>query len=162
MAQAYWDAYGDVLERDPHARARGDPSAGSAPGDFFDPLGEAKASCYGMQWMPFVAQQLGATADDAQAIARYYWDVIYPAVPDGAYSAVLVVRVPPGRRAGPAPPGNDRLAVARRYERPSEKAQGRESAGNGDAPIFVTTSVRPPSSNSCPTAGGSPSSSRSE
>ena len=36
--------------------------------------------------MPFVAQQLGATADDAQAIALYYWDVIYPQYQTGAYS----------------------------------------------------------------------------
>ena len=42
-----------------------------------DPLAEAKADCYGMQWMPYVAQQLGATADDAHAIARFYYAVIY-------------------------------------------------------------------------------------
>jgi hypothetical protein len=43
-----------------------------------DPLGEAKAQCYGIQWMPYVAQQLGDTADDAQAIAQYFYSVIYP------------------------------------------------------------------------------------
>jgi hypothetical protein len=43
-----------------------------------DPQAEAKGDCYGMQWMPYVAQQLGDTSDDAQAIARYFWDKVYP------------------------------------------------------------------------------------
>jgi hypothetical protein len=43
-----------------------------------DPLAEAKAQCYGMQWMAFAAEQLGDTPDDAQALATYYWDRIYP------------------------------------------------------------------------------------
>ena len=43
-----------------------------------DPLAEAKANCYGMQWMPYVAEQLGDTADDAQAIAEFYWTYLYP------------------------------------------------------------------------------------
>lgn len=43
-----------------------------------DPQAEAKADCFGMQWMPYVAEQLGDTPDDAQAIARYFWDKIYP------------------------------------------------------------------------------------
>jgi hypothetical protein len=85
MRQSYWDAYGvysnailTIAHESIHLR--------SAPGDFYDPLGEAKASCHGMQWMPFVAQQLGATADDAQAIALYYWDVIYPQYRTGVYT----------------------------------------------------------------------------
>jgi hypothetical protein len=85
MNQAYWNAYGEyanamltVAHESIHLRA--------APGDAFDPLGEAKASCYGMQWIAYVAQQLGAAADDAQAIARYYWDVIYPQYRTGAYN----------------------------------------------------------------------------
>jgi hypothetical protein len=28
--------------------------------------------------MPYIAEQLGDTADDAQAIAQYFWDRIYP------------------------------------------------------------------------------------
>jgi len=32
---------------------------------------EAKTNCGGTQWMPFVAEQLGDTPRDAQAIARY-------------------------------------------------------------------------------------------
>jgi hypothetical protein len=43
-----------------------------------DPLAEAKAQCYGMQWMPYVAEQLGDAPDDAQAIATYYWERVYP------------------------------------------------------------------------------------
>ena len=31
-----------------------------------------------MQWMPYVAEQLGDTPDDALAIARYFWDKVYP------------------------------------------------------------------------------------
>lgn len=43
-----------------------------------DRQAEAKADCYGMQWMPYVAEQLGDTPADAQAIASYFWDKIYP------------------------------------------------------------------------------------
>jgi hypothetical protein len=39
-----------------------------------------------MQWMAYIAQQLGATADDAKAIAVYYWDVIYPQYKTGGYN----------------------------------------------------------------------------
>jgi len=45
-----------------------------------DQQAEAKADCYGMQWMPYVAEQLGDTPDDAQAIAQYFWDVVYPTI----------------------------------------------------------------------------------
>ena len=66
-----------------------------------------------MQWMPFVAQQLGAAPDDAQAIAVFYWDVIYPgAEDDSVYSVLLVGRLPAGRLDGhPARGRQDRLAV---------------------------------------------------
>ena len=43
-----------------------------------DGLAEAKAQCSGMQWMPFVAEQLGDTPKDAQAIATFYWERVYP------------------------------------------------------------------------------------
>jgi hypothetical protein len=39
---------------------------------------EARAQCYGMQWMPYVAQQLGASPDDALAIARFTYARIFP------------------------------------------------------------------------------------
>ena len=34
-------------------------------------VGSSRASCLGLQWMPYVAEQLGATPNDAQAIARW-------------------------------------------------------------------------------------------
>jgi hypothetical protein len=40
---------------------------------------EINASCYGLQWVRYVAEQLGAAPDDAQAIASYAWDQVYPA-----------------------------------------------------------------------------------
>jgi len=43
-----------------------------------DPQAETEADCFGMQWMPYAAEQLGDTPDDAQAIARYFWDKVYP------------------------------------------------------------------------------------
>ena len=39
---------------------------------------EARADCWGMQWLAYVAQQLGAAPDDAQAIARFYALNMYP------------------------------------------------------------------------------------
>jgi hypothetical protein len=53
----------------------GQTASGLALGD---QQAEAKADCFGMQWMPYVAEQLGDTPDDAQAIARFFWDTIYP------------------------------------------------------------------------------------
>ena len=46
--------------------------------DSYLPLSETHANCYGLQWVSYVAQQLGATSDDAQAIAKYDYDIIYP------------------------------------------------------------------------------------
>ena len=42
-----------------------------------DPV-EAEAECYGMQWLAYAAQQLGDTADDANAIAQWYVLRLYP------------------------------------------------------------------------------------
>ncbi len=44
---------------------------------------EAKATCFGMQWIPYVAEQLGDTHDDAIAIAQFYWEMIYPQIQTG-------------------------------------------------------------------------------
>lgn len=41
-------------------------------------LVETQADCYGMQWIPWVAEQLGASTDDAQTIANFFWHVQYP------------------------------------------------------------------------------------
>ena len=43
-----------------------------------DQLAEIHAQCYGTQWMPWVAEQLGATPDDALAIAQWTYNVLYP------------------------------------------------------------------------------------
>ncbi|HET7567964.1 MAG TPA: hypothetical protein VFJ91_08235 [Gaiellaceae bacterium] len=43
-----------------------------------DSLVETQAECYGLQWMPWVATELGATADDAQSIADFTWKLLYP------------------------------------------------------------------------------------
>jgi hypothetical protein len=40
---------------------------------------EVHANCYGLQWVRYVAQQLGAADDDANAIASYESEVVYPA-----------------------------------------------------------------------------------
>ena len=40
---------------------------------------EAKAECYGMQNIWFVASRLGAPAAEAQALGAWYWRVLYPA-----------------------------------------------------------------------------------
>jgi hypothetical protein len=42
-------------------------------------LVEQQADCWGMQWTPWVATQLGDGGDDAQTIAAFYWLVSYPA-----------------------------------------------------------------------------------
>jgi hypothetical protein len=42
------------------------------------PTSETQAECYGMQSFTRVATQLGDTPDDAQALARFYYDKVYP------------------------------------------------------------------------------------
>ena len=42
------------------------------------PPSETDANCRGLQWIPWVAEQFGATADDAQAIAEYAYEMLYP------------------------------------------------------------------------------------
>lgn len=39
---------------------------------------EARAECFGMQWLVYVATKLGAAADDARSIATYVLEKIYP------------------------------------------------------------------------------------
>ncbi|HZQ81789.1 MAG TPA: hypothetical protein VFB25_07435 [Gaiellaceae bacterium] len=41
-------------------------------------LVEQQADCYGMQWVPWVAYELGDTGRDTQAIADYFWLAEYP------------------------------------------------------------------------------------
>jgi hypothetical protein len=83
QSQAYWTSYAaysiailTLAHESIHLGGvvGGRLSNGLAVGD---QQAEAKADCQGMQWMPYVAEQLGDTPDDAQAIARYFWDKIY-------------------------------------------------------------------------------------
>lgn len=50
-----------------------------------DQQAEAKAECYGMQWMPYVAEQLGDTPDDAEAIAQWMYERYYPGYQTSPY-----------------------------------------------------------------------------
>ena len=70
QSNAFWDAYfstAEALQTLVHEsiHLRGDAV-------------EANAECYGMQYLAYAAQQLGDTADDATAIARYYATKLYP------------------------------------------------------------------------------------
>lgn len=38
------------------------------------PAAEGQANCSGLQWVPWVAQQLGDTADDGQSLASWYFN----------------------------------------------------------------------------------------
>ncbi len=84
MPDAYWDAYWDyatAILTVAHESIHLGGMVGVRFGNGVvagDPDSEAKANCYGMQWMSYVAQQLGAAPDDAQAIAFFYWDLVYP------------------------------------------------------------------------------------
>ena len=61
-----------------------------------DPQAEAKANCYGMQWIPYVAEQLGDTPDDAQSIADYVWQYVYPPIRDSDQSEYWSADCRPG------------------------------------------------------------------
>jgi hypothetical protein len=50
-----------------------------------DQQAEAKANCYGMQWIAWLATQLGDSTADAIAVARYAWVELYPTYQGTAY-----------------------------------------------------------------------------
>ncbi len=80
MPSSYWDAYAlyavaiHVLAAESIVFKQ---VTGGAP-VLSGAVANAQAECAGMQWMPYVAEQLGDAPDDAQAIAVYYLDYIYP------------------------------------------------------------------------------------
>jgi hypothetical protein len=81
--QAYWrryDAVAEALLTLAHEAVHlGGVVGGIVDGvQVGDPRAEAKAECRGMQWLPWTAEQLGASAADARAIARYSFRVDYP------------------------------------------------------------------------------------
>ncbi len=45
-------------------------------------MNEAITECYGMQHAAEVAQELGATPMQAQQLAEFYWEAVYPDMPD--------------------------------------------------------------------------------
>jgi len=47
---------------------------------------EAIAECYAMQHAPTLARELGASPMQAQQLAEFYWDTIYPGMP-GEYTS---------------------------------------------------------------------------
>jgi hypothetical protein len=112
MPQTYWDTYSGYVVAI-HTLAHesihlggivGRPLAnGAALGD---PLGEAKAHCYGMQWIAYVAQQLGASADDAQSVALFYWDLIYPEYRTSSYNWYWSAECRPGGALDVRPAGH--------------------------------------------------------
>jgi hypothetical protein len=81
---AFWTAYSGyaiaILTLAHESIHLGGVVGGQLPGGLLvgDQQAEAKADCYGMQWMPYVAEQLGDNPADAQAIATYFWTTIYP------------------------------------------------------------------------------------
>jgi hypothetical protein len=78
----FWDSYGDYAWAIQTLAAasihlQGDVSATVNGQLLGDPLAEAHAQCYGMQWLPWVAQQLGDSAADGVAVAQYVYDMLY-------------------------------------------------------------------------------------
>jgi hypothetical protein len=69
------------------------------------PFAEAKAECYGMQWMPYVAEQLGAAPKDGQAIAQFYWENVYPLNQSGPYTEYWSADCRPGGSMDQRPAG---------------------------------------------------------
>lgn len=100
LPTAFWVAYGSyavaILTLTHESIHLSGVVGGTLPGglEVGDPQAEAKANCYGMQWMSYAATRLGDTPADAHAIARYYWENIYPqartAGPPGYWSASCV------------------------------------------------------------------------
>jgi hypothetical protein len=111
MPDAYWEAYLEyanaILTVAHEAIHLGGTVGGRLPNGVIvgDVDGEAKANCFGMQWMPYVAEQLGASPDDAQAIAWFYWDNIYPTYKGSPYSAYWSADCRPGGRLDDRPAG---------------------------------------------------------
>ena len=70
MPASYWDAYG--------AYAQAIETLGHEATHLSGITNESVAECSGMQWMQRVAEALGDTPDDAESIAQFFWDNIYP------------------------------------------------------------------------------------
>jgi hypothetical protein len=81
MPQSYWDEYQNYAQAVltlAHESVHLALTRAGVSIDRYLPVSETWANCRGLQWMPWVAEQLGATPDDARAIARFAYDYIYP------------------------------------------------------------------------------------
>jgi hypothetical protein len=81
MPRSYWQeyrSYADAIQTLAHEAIHLAQYRAGVRVSSVQPTAEIKAECYGTQWAPWVAEQLGATPDDARAIATYYYEVIYP------------------------------------------------------------------------------------
>ncbi len=81
MPASYWSAYesyAHAILTLAHESVHLAFTRAGVPLDAYLPVAETWANCYGLQLMPLVATRLGATPDDALAIARYAYDRIYP------------------------------------------------------------------------------------
>jgi hypothetical protein len=84
MTTAYWKAYSTLTEALLTVAHEAIHLSGVVGARFSNGVQggttqpEAKATCYGMQWIPYVAQQLGDTPDDGLAIEQYSWDLMDP------------------------------------------------------------------------------------
>lgn len=81
--QSYWtayDRYAQAIVTLAHESIHMQQLVDGASVDAVLPTSETDAECYGIQWAPYVAEQLGATPDDGQAIAKWSFDIDYPAL----------------------------------------------------------------------------------
>jgi hypothetical protein len=112
MPASYWRAYGDYAVAILILAHESIHLGGVAGGRLANglPVGdqqaEAKADCFGMQAMRYVAEQLGDTPEDAQSIAVYFWDVIYPRAVGSSYSEYWSADCRPGGPLDTRPAGS--------------------------------------------------------
>lgn len=69
-------------------------------------MNEAAADCEAMQRDAWTASLLGASPEEAQRLARFYWRVVYPNMPDGYRSPECAPGQPMDERR-PAAPWSD-------------------------------------------------------
>jgi hypothetical protein len=78
--QSYWSNYradAQALWALAHESIHNQQFVAGAPIDTLLPVSETDANCYGLQWILWVAEQFGATPDDARAIATFAYDRMY-------------------------------------------------------------------------------------
>ena len=113
--------YGDYRRRAGSDHARVDPPLRERVGYRVqtEASAESRAECFGMQMLPPWATTLGADADDARAIGKYYYEAGVPEV--GHEQPVLESRLRPQRSARPVA---ERRLLAACRRRPAGGAKG--------------------------------------